>query len=124
MSFLMIMSLTSFSVPGISKIIQGELMNLVYLDVLMPNLWLIPWMFPDDDGSNDYPFNPQFDQSGFNSMILIKNLGSTFIFVLGLIILFPVGFLMSQIKLKGCKKIGNALMENIKWKYTIILFCT
>ena len=51
-------------------------------------------MFPDDDGSNDYALNPQFDENGFNSMILVKNLGSTFVYLVFIIILFPFSYLM------------------------------
>ena len=58
LSFLMILSLISMSVPGIAQIIQSSMLNFIYLDILQPGDWLIPWMFPDDDGSNDYALSP------------------------------------------------------------------
>ena len=54
-------------------------------------------MYPDDDGSNDYAINYQFNQNGFNSMILIKNLGSTFVYLAVLVLLFPVSYLLTKL---------------------------
>ena len=68
------------------------MLNFIYLDILQTSTWLIPMMFPDDDGSNDYALNPQFDLNGFNSMVLVKNLGSTFVYLIVLILLFPLSY--------------------------------
>ena len=70
------------------------MLNFIYLDILQPQFWLIPVIFPDDDGRNDYALNPQFDMNGYSSMILIKNLGSTFVYLMINILLFPISSLM------------------------------
>ena len=55
MSFLTIMTMISITVPGIAKLIQGALLNFIYLDILQTESWLFPLIFPevpeDDDGS-------------------------------------------------------------------------
>ena len=94
LSFLMILSLISLNVSGISQIIQSSMLNFIYLDILHPGDWLIPWIFPEDDGINDYALNPQLGNNGFDSMILVKNLGSTFIYLQIIILLFPFSYLL------------------------------
>lgn len=92
MSFLTILSLVSLSVPGLAKIIQGALINFICMDQLFTDKWLIPFIFPDDDlpsatqSEEDTALNPFFDENGFSTRTLIKNLGSTFVY-LGLLLL-------------------------------------
>lgn len=86
MSFLTICSLISISVPGIGKIIMNSLLSFIYLDLLMTELWLFPLFFPpkppeaEDDGT-DESLNMYFEENGFQSKALIKNLGSTFVYL-------------------------------------------
>jgi hypothetical protein len=101
--------MVSLSVPGIAKIIQSILMNFVYLDLLQTDKWLIPWIFPpgseiielannelkDEQGStydtkirlDETPINYFFEENGFSSRLLIKNMGSTFIYLIILVFL-------------------------------------
>jgi hypothetical protein len=53
MSFLTIMTMISITVPGITKVIQGALLNFIYLDILQTERWLIPWIFPDDEDEKE-----------------------------------------------------------------------
>ena len=108
MSFLTILTMISLSVPGIAKIIQSILMNFVYLDLMQTEKWLIPLIFPPGsevaEGNKEYeteegikditkvrqdetPINYFFEENGFSTRILIKNLGSTFIYLIILVIL-------------------------------------
>ena len=97
LSFLMILSLISLEVIGVAQVIQSAMLNYIYLDILQTEDWMIPWIFPGDDGSNDYALNPQFDMNGFSSMILIKNLGSTFLYLTINVLLFPIAYLLMLI---------------------------
>jgi len=88
MSFLTINSMISISVPGIGKIIMTSLLNFIYLDILQTDLWLFPLIFPpktmqelDEEDDDDKPLNIYFDENGFGSKLLIKNLGSTFVYL-------------------------------------------
>ena len=84
MSFLTISSMISINVPGIGKIIMTSLLNFIYLDILQTDLWLNPLIFPKkeiDEEEDDEPLNIYFDENGFGSKMLIKNLGSTFVYL-------------------------------------------
>jgi hypothetical protein len=106
MSFLTICSLISINVPGIGKILMTSLLNFIYLDLLMTDMWLFPLLFPPkppgEEGEEDdteEPLNMYFEENGFQSKALIKNLGSTFVY-LGLYIVLlcflPLVRLMSR----------------------------
>jgi hypothetical protein len=80
----------SISVPGIGKILQSALLNFIYLDILQTELWLYPLLFPPKaygEEDADKPLNLFFDENGFESMALIKNLGSTFVYLVVYLIL-------------------------------------
>jgi hypothetical protein len=97
MSFLTINAMISIIVPGSAKLIQMALLNFIYLDILQTDKWLIPLLFKDVDDNatktevddddelvivedTDAPLNDFFDENGFSSKSLIKNLGSTFVY--------------------------------------------
>jgi hypothetical protein len=44
MSFLTILSLISISVPGTAQIFQSVILKFLYLDVMMTDDWLLPWL--------------------------------------------------------------------------------
>ena len=111
MSFLTVLTMISLSVPGIAKIIQQILMNFIYMDILQTELWLIPSIFPpatevdllisEDEEEKDInveqmarvriietPLNIYFEENGFDSRVLLKNLGSTTLYLAVLILSF------------------------------------
>jgi hypothetical protein len=75
----------SINVPGIGKILQVSLLNFIYLDILQTDLWLFPILFPTatevDNDDDDKALNIYFEENGFTSLSLIKNLGSTFVYL-------------------------------------------
>jgi hypothetical protein len=89
LSFLTILALISVNIPGLASVIQSIILNYIYMDVLMTDKWLTKYLVEDD--LNDCAINYYFDISGFQSKKLVKNLGSTFVYlallVLGLVIL-------------------------------------
>ena len=105
MSFLTICSLISINVPGIGKILMSGLLNFIYLDLLMTDMWLFPLLFPPSppgEGEQDdteEPLNMYFEENGFQSKALIKNLGSTFVYLglyMVLLCFLPLVRLMSR----------------------------
>jgi hypothetical protein len=58
LSFLTVLSLISFTVPGFASLLQGAMLNFIYMDILKTNMWLSPIFFsstgPDGD---DHPLN-------------------------------------------------------------------
>ena len=85
-------------------------MNFIYLDILQTELWFIPWMFPpgsevdwrisqgDEANGNsaqmgsvrrvEEPLNIYFNENGFATKILLKNLGSTSLYLAILLMSF------------------------------------
>jgi hypothetical protein len=61
MSFITINTMISMPVPGVAQILLQVLLNLVYLDLLMTDLWL-PSLFQSSgdsviDSADDEPLN-------------------------------------------------------------------
>ena len=109
MSFLTVLTMISLSVPGIAKIVQKILMDFVYLDILQTERWFIPWMFPpgsevdmqisqvneEDEKMEsvrrvEEPLNIYFNENGFATKILLKNLGSTTLYLAILLLSFAL----------------------------------
>ena len=72
--------------------IQVVLINFIYFDILYTERW-----FPDfmkylnlDLDFEDYPLNSHFNENGFQSLTLLKNIGSTFFFLIIYILLWAL----------------------------------
>jgi hypothetical protein len=86
LSFLTILSLVSINVPGLAKIIQGALIGFICMDLLQTDRWLAPLIFNEGtanegEDNEDEALNQYFDENGFSTKVLIKNLGSTFVYI-------------------------------------------
>jgi hypothetical protein len=49
MSFLTILTLVSMPVPGIASMINSVLLNLIFVDILQTDRWLIPLFFSNNE---------------------------------------------------------------------------
>lgn len=140
MSFLTILTMISINVPGIVKYIQSAFLNFIYLDILLTDKWLTPLLFSEEninpvfdnqtgqllessDSSNfDSPLNTYFDQNGFSSKALIKNLGSTFLYLIGVfasLLSIPIFGYIGRTKLPVLLKWEKKLKEWMLWNGTI-----
>ena len=105
MSFLTINMLISMNVPGIVQIVQQIFMRFVYFDVFYVDQWVPPTLkkvsfnmdIPDD------PINDYFQENGFEVKFLMKNIGSTLIFIILYVIAWWF-YLMLKICGKCCEK--------------------
>ena len=105
LSFLTINTMISISVPGVAQMIQQVLLNLIYFDILYTEKW-----FPDLLASlkikldqEDKGLNSFFEENGFDSKLLMKNIGSTFFFLItycAVWIVFGISKLMSPLSEK------------------------
>ena len=81
-SFITINTMISMSVPGIAQLIQQVFLNLIYVDLLWAEYWLPQLFTQEGEGeSNTFGLNRYFEENGFDTQILINNLGSTFVFL-------------------------------------------
>ena len=97
MSFLTLLSLISIAIPGIAQLITKIILKFLYLDVLQTEDWLLPWLTAEEsdlpDDYDDCAINEYFDLFGFDTKQVIKNLGSTLIymaFITGSFLLVPI----------------------------------
>ena len=97
MSFLTLLSLISIGIPVIAQLITKIILKFLYLDVLQTEDWLLPWLTAEEsdlpDDYEDSALNEYFDLFGFDTMQIIKNLGSTLIymgFIIGCFLLVPL----------------------------------
>lgn len=84
LSFLTINTMISITVPGVAQMIQQVLLNLIYFDILYTELWFPELLATlkikldqEDKGLNNF-----FEENGFDSKLLMKNIGSTFFFII------------------------------------------
>ncbi|TNV86418.1 hypothetical protein FGO68_gene17688 [Halteria grandinella] len=96
-------------------------LQFIYLDILQTDKWLIPFFQKDrdDDGNliEDEPLSEYFEQSGFQSMLMFKNLGSTLIFSLILINLYVFYMLSSGLGFihTAFSKVAEKLESKLFW---------
>ena len=85
--------------------IQYVLINFIYFDILYTERW-----FPDfmkflnlDLDFEDYPLNSYFNENGFQSQTLLKNIGSTLFFIIIYLLLWALLLSLKPIsKTTGC----------------------
>ena len=125
LSFLLINTMISMSVPGVASIISEVLINLIYFDILFTEKWFPQFMesMNFDFDANDISINTYFDQNGFQSQLIIKNLGSTFFFI---VFYFIAWFLLLIFKIASIffdytNKISMKLEVMLMWNGTITL---
>jgi hypothetical protein len=102
LSVIMDLSMVAVPVPGIASLIQSTILNFIYLDILQTSSWLVPYLSKknaDDDGvaEEDTVLNAYFDNSGFSSMNMLKNLGSTLVYLVLYVALIIIYYLVSAL---------------------------
>jgi hypothetical protein len=111
------------------------MLNLIYMDLLLSEMW-IPQLFygANNLDEDNEPLNSFFDENGYSSKYLLKNLGSTlaflfaylglwfFLLFLKLLSLFSARYLIfltiTYSALLGYQKLKTKLM----WRLSIELF--
>ncbi|TNV87952.1 hypothetical protein FGO68_gene897 [Halteria grandinella] len=121
------MTLITFPVPGIAQLIQASMLSFIYLDILQTDKWLTPLIFPEiqfvaDDEVESQAINSQFYQNGFQQMMLLQNLGSTFVYM----IIVISGFLMMiltrinlGLDIRPIYRLSRWLEVRLMWNYSL-----
>ena len=97
MSFLSINSMISMQVPGMVQLINNVIMSFIYVDIFLSDRWL-PQLFYGLDRLDDdsEPLNSYFEESGYSSKVLLKNINSSLVFIwiycslYGLLLIFRI----------------------------------
>lgn len=118
LSFITINTMISMTVPGIVQIISYVIYNLIFMDILQTEEWLLPEsMRGDDDGA----LNSFFYESGFSSKKLMPNLGSTLVYImiyLGAWLFILIFWLFKEQELE--KMLYEFLLSRMKWNWSFL----
>jgi len=103
------------------------LLNFIYLDILLTDFW-IPKLFNTslDDLEKNGGINEFFEENGFSSKFLIKNLGSSFVYMTVYIFILCVYFLVALLALilPFLRRPADFISGKIFWNYSLSLFFT
>jgi hypothetical protein len=70
---------------------MSQILDFVFMNCLMTDKWLDPLLFQKD--FVDEPYTDNFNTCGYGSRNAIRNMGSSFIFLLGIIsglVFYPI----------------------------------
>ncbi|TNV86600.1 hypothetical protein FGO68_gene11197 [Halteria grandinella] len=124
LSFIISLGMISIPIPGIASPIQSLLSTIIYMDLLMTDKWLSNFLeditqISEDD--EDAPLNLFLGSQGFQSKLLLFNLGSTLVFfIIQVLLLIYTGImrLLSQKCLRAMKQY-EFLEKRLIWGGTI-----
>jgi hypothetical protein len=93
----------SMPVPGMVQLINNVIMSFIYVDIFLSDKWM-PQLFYGLERINEdnEPLNSFFDESGYSSTMLLKNINSSLVFILVYCSLY--GLLLSLRILGACSK--------------------
>jgi hypothetical protein len=96
-------SMISMPVPGMVQLINNVIMSFIYVDIFLSDKWM-PQLFYGLERINEdnEPLNSFFDESGYSSTMLLKNINSSLVFILVYCSLY--GLLLSLRILGACSK--------------------
>ena len=69
------------------------------MDIFYTEKWFLPWLSKLNNIENDRGINEYFEENGFESLILLMNLGSTLVFmfiIIGVLTIFVVIHVLSK----------------------------
>jgi len=76
---------------------MSQILDFVFMDCLMTDSWIDPLFFHED--FEDEPYNKNFEECGYESRNAIRNMGSTFIYLVGIstsIAFHPISVMVSK----------------------------
>jgi hypothetical protein len=81
-SFMSINSLIALPVPGMVQLINAVIMNFIYVDIFLSDLWMSELFYGVERVNEDKePLSSFFDESGYSSTMLLKNINSSLVFI-------------------------------------------
>jgi hypothetical protein len=90
-------NMISMPVPGMVQLINNVIMSFIYVDIFLSDQWM-PELFYGLERVNDdnEPLNSFFEESGYSSKVLLKNINSSLVFIwiysslYGLLLIFRI----------------------------------
>jgi hypothetical protein len=88
-SYLTLFSLITVHIPGLARDISSVILSCSQFDIFPTDI-IYNWAFSFDD-KDDEPLSFFFDEFGFSTKNTIKNMGSSFIFLVMNVLLYCIG---------------------------------
>ncbi|TNV87220.1 hypothetical protein FGO68_gene15213 [Halteria grandinella] len=88
-------------------------MNMIYMDLLQTDKWLDKVIELDDD--NDHALCPSFERVGYTSMNTVSNLGSTFVFLIIMVLAYLVTIMLYWCRETFLKKAYDFMSRKLIW---------
>ena len=125
MSFLMNLAMVSVSISGIAANIQSLMLSFIYMDLLQTSLWMYDLFQLNSDNIVDANGNPvpdtslnaYFNESGFSSMQIFNNLGSTLVFMM--VFLFLYALLLILHLIQRPISVLEWITKKLRWNFGI-----
>jgi hypothetical protein len=69
-------------VPGMVQLINNVVISFIYVDIFLSDKWMPDLIYGSESASEDNePLNSYFDESGYSSKALLKNMNSSLVFI-------------------------------------------
>lgn len=69
-------------VPGLVQLINNVIMSFIYVDIFLSDQWMPRLLYGLERVNDDIePLNSFFDESGYSSTMLLKNINSSMVFI-------------------------------------------
>ena len=111
LQMLMFLAMCEISFPSTVKTLYKVLIPLASLDIIPSELSTD--LFFTFSENMDYPYNSKFEDLGFDSHNMVKNLGSMFYYIMVLFIMMILSLILDRCKIEN--KCMQQMKENIKY---------
>jgi hypothetical protein len=69
-------------VPGMVQLINNVVISFIYVDIFLSDKWMPDLIYGSESANEDNePLNSYFDESGYSSKALLKNMNSSLVFI-------------------------------------------
>ncbi|TNV87252.1 hypothetical protein FGO68_gene8134 [Halteria grandinella] len=108
------LSFINISIPGQASVLSSILLNLIYMDLLQTDKWMDKIVDLDDE-DNDRSLCPSFERVGYTSMNTISNLGSTFVFLIFIILAYLTTLVLQFLSRTKFKRAFEFMKKQLIW---------
>lgn len=100
--------------------ISYVIFNFIYMDLLQTDYWLQSNIMSDEQLEDDSYVNGYFFECGYQSMQLMKNLGSTLAYLIIYFVLwFLVGIFFLLKRIPKIEIVYSKLLSKLKWTWSL-----
>jgi hypothetical protein len=112
--------LSTVPFPATTMLLYQQVIEIVVFDILPTDDWYPVWFnLPTTE-----PFSPEFERFKYESTTFMETSGSLWLFLVLLILKYPLFWLVKNTKFHWCSRIENSLRDELFWASPIDLMIT